>query len=93
MTTVEDENYVRRSLGLPVGNQPERAAHLAWCKERALEYVGQGDVQGAFASMASDLTKHPDTQGHEALGLGAMLMVAGLLSTPSQMREFIEGFG
>lgn len=36
-----------------------RAEHLTWCKQQALEYVDRGDVQGAFASMTSDLNKHP----------------------------------
>lgn len=68
-----------------------RAEHLAWCKQRALEYVEQGDVQNAFASMTSDLQKHPETQGHPAPELGMMLLVAGHLSTVTQMREWIEG--
>ena len=31
-----------------------RQEHLDWCKKRALEYCDKGDVQDAFASMASD---------------------------------------
>lgn len=68
-----------------------RADHLAWCKERALEYVELGDTKNAFASLMSDLNKHPDTQGHGARELGIMLLLAGQLDTPAQMREFIEG--
>jgi hypothetical protein len=70
----------------------DRATHLAWCKKRALEYVNDGDAQGAFASMASDLGKHPDTQGHIGIQLGMMQMIGGMLSTPQDMRRFIEGF-
>lgn len=51
-----------------------RAEHIAWCKQRALEYVDNGDLQNAYASMHSDLQKHPETKGHSALGLGMMLM-------------------
>ena len=69
-----------------------RAEHLQWAKDRALEYVDAGDVQNAFASMASDLNKHPETQGHAGLELGMMQLMAGMLSTPAQMRHFIEGF-
>ncbi len=69
-----------------------RAEHLAWCKERALEYVDQGDLTNAYASMASDLTKHPETEKHAAIELGMMLMIGGHLSTQAEMRKFIEGF-
>jgi hypothetical protein len=68
-----------------------RAEHLAWAKERALEYVDAGDINQAFTSLASDLSKHPDTQGHAAIELGFMEIFAGTISTPSQMRDFIEG--
>lgn len=68
-----------------------REEHLAWAKERALEYVDAGDVQNAFASFGSDLRKHPDTSGHSALALGMMLLVNGHLDSPAEMRRFIEG--
>lgn len=69
-----------------------RAEHLAWSKERALAYVDRGDMNGAFTSMASDLSHHPETDGHDGLQLGMMLLMTGHLSTASKMREFIEGF-
>ena len=69
-----------------------RAEHLAWCKQRALEYVDAGDLQSALASMGSDLNKHPDTANHSGTQLGLMLMVGGHLSTKDEMRRFIEGF-
>lgn len=69
-----------------------RAEHLAWCKQRALEYVQAGDLQQAFASMASDLGKHSETAGHIGIQLGMMQMMSGLLNTQDEMREFIEGF-
>lgn len=69
-----------------------RAEHLAWCKQRALAYVEEGDLNNAFASMVSDLNKHPETEGHAGAQLGMMLLTGGQLSTPRQMREFIEGF-
>lgn len=72
--------------------ETSRADHLAWCKQRALEYVDLGDNPQAFASMASDLNKHSGTQGHSAIQLGTMLLFGGHLSTPEQMRKFIEGF-
>ena len=69
-----------------------RAEHLAWAKERALEYVDAGDLNNAFASMCSDLRKHPDTKDHVGAGLGMMLLLGGRLSTVREMREFIDGF-
>jgi hypothetical protein len=69
-----------------------RAEHLAWAKERALEYVDAGELQQAYTSMASDLSKHPDTAGHAGIELGMMLLMSGHLGTAREMREFIEGF-
>lgn len=70
----------------------DREEHMKWCKKRALEYVDQGDVSGAYASMASDLRKHKDTADHPAIQLGMMLMMTGNLSSAPEMRKFIEGF-
>ena len=69
-----------------------RADHLAWCKQRALQYVEMGDVNQAYASMGSDMSKHPETKDHSALQLGMMLLMGGHLSNPAKMREFINGF-
>lgn len=69
-----------------------RDEHLAWCKKRALEYVDQGDVRQAWASMTSDLQKHPETADHSAIQLGMMLFLGGNLTSPREMRDFIEGF-
>ena len=53
-----------------------RDEHLAWCKARALEYLDAGDLVNAVASMASDLTKHPETgRGHDTLMMLAMMYV------------------
>jgi hypothetical protein len=74
-------------------NNTDRSQHLAWCKKRALEYIDkEGDTTNAFASMMSDLGKHPETSSHAAIQLGVMLMMGGMLSTPHEMRRFIEGF-
>lgn len=69
-----------------------RNEHMEWCKKRAMEYVDAGDLQGAYASMASDLGKHPETEKHAAIGLGMAMLMGGQLSTPDKMRKFIEGF-
>ena len=69
-----------------------RAEHLAWCKQRALQYVDAGDLPQAFASLGSDLQKHPETENHSGIQFGAMLLLGGHLDTPEKMRRFIEGF-
>lgn len=70
----------------------KRTEHLEWCKQRALEYVNLGDLQQAFASFQSDMTKHPETIGHLALELGTLLLLGGQLSTAKQMQDWIIGF-
>jgi len=70
----------------------ERAEHLQWCKDRALEYVKSGDIQQAFASFSSDMSKHPETAKHLALGLGATLFFGGHLGTTTKMEKWINGF-
>lgn len=69
-----------------------RQEHLTWCKQRALEYVDAGDLQQAFASMLSDLGKHPETVRHSGRELRVMLYTGGHLRTPAQMRKFINDF-
>jgi len=69
-----------------------RSQHLQWCKDRALAYCDKGDVVQAWASMTSDLRKHPDLETHLAIELGQMMLMAGHLDTPAKMKEFIEGF-
>lgn len=69
-----------------------RAEHLAWAKERALEYADRGDVAQAMASLGSDLNKHPETKGHVGMELMMMLAMNGHLDSPAELRKFIEGF-
>ena len=69
-----------------------RQEHLEWCKKRALEYVDMGDVTQAYASMISDLKKHPETKSHIAIELGALMLFSGHLATSEKMRTFINGF-
>lgn len=69
-----------------------RDEHLAWCKARALAYVDAGDLPQAFASLGSDLSKHPETAHHSGITLGTMLLCGGHLTTERQMRDFINGF-
>lgn len=44
-----------------------REQHLAWCKQRALEYLEPGQhfsIDNAIASMTSDLGKNDETRHH-----------------------------
>ena len=76
----------------------DRSDHVAWCKERALlelnapERTEADAVANAFASMVSDLRKHPDTEDHSANSLGMQLLIAGHLNTRTEMRRWIEGY-
>jgi hypothetical protein len=69
-----------------------RAEHLTFCKQRANEYIDQGDIPNAVTSMASDLGKHPETEGHPGITLGMMMLMSGNLSDPREARRFIDGF-
>jgi hypothetical protein len=69
-----------------------RKEHLDWAKQRALEYVEGGDPNEAFASMTSDLHKHPELQDHAGIELGTMLLMTGHLGSTTEMRTWIEGF-
>ena len=67
-----------------------RAEHLAWCKQRALEYADLGDVATAHASLASDMSKHPGTVWHPGPMRMIELIVAGRMKTGAGARAFIE---
>jgi len=69
-----------------------REEHMVWCKARAIEILESGDIPGAFASMASDLNKHPETQDHPDLSLGTMMLMRGYLNFKEEMKKFIEDF-
>jgi len=70
----------------------ERAEHLQWCKDRAIEYVRAGDTKQAFSSFSSDMSKHPETANHSALKLGFMLFFGGHLNSATEMEKWIQGF-
>jgi hypothetical protein len=64
-----------------------RADHLAWCKQRALEYLDAGDRTNAIASMISDLRKHPELEDHAGIFLfltsaGSDAQAEGLVGRP-----------
>jgi hypothetical protein len=71
-----------------------RAEHLAWAKQRALEYADQGDTGSAMSSLTQDLALHPETK--ESCSVVAELMMplamTGEFEKPGELRKFIEGF-
>ena len=69
-----------------------RAEHLAWCKERAIECVVRGELSEAFSSMVTDLRSRPETDDPVMIELGFALLLNGSLDTPSKMIDFIKGF-
>ena len=70
----------------------DRLEHIQWCKDRALEYLDNGETNNAITSMGSDLNKHPETKDHAGIQLALMLMLGGKLSTQDEVRKFINGF-
>lgn len=61
-----------------------REQHLAWAKQRALEYVDAGEVDQAFASLMSDLNKHDGPWKSPAEG--------PIDESPAVVRAWIEGW-
>ena len=68
-----------------------REEHLAWCKQRALEYVDAGKLDEAVASMASDMNQHPGTRhvSDVMLRVGLLYLDQG---DPQKVRMWVEGF-
>lgn len=69
-----------------------RAEHLAWCKQRALEYLDRGEFVNALTSLRSDLTKHPETASSGLLLLVDMEGVRCVTNGDEEaLRRLIEG--
>lgn len=73
-----------------LGRGWRRSEHLAFCQQRALEYLDAGDLSNALASLVSDLRKHPDTAG-----VSSLVQVDGmrcvLANDAHGLRRVIEG--
>ena len=69
-----------------------RDEHLAWCKRRALEYVGAGELRRAVAGMASDLKTHPDTDNPALNGLAIIGMMYVRDDNKAAVQRWIESF-
>ncbi|EHK57715.1 hypothetical protein [Allomesorhizobium alhagi] len=70
----------------------ERQRHLAWCKERALEYLDRDDCRNAVASFLSDVQKHPSTAGLAGGGLAIIGMREACSGDVQAVERWIEGF-
>ena len=72
-----------------------RSEHVQWCKDRAMEYVNEGDLLQAVTSMMSDMGKHPETKESATGALAALGMLA-MQQAQSGDREgvvrYITGF-
>jgi hypothetical protein len=68
-----------------------REEHLAWCKQRAHEYLDRGDLLDAVTSMMSDLDKHPEF-GKTNPFLAMTGMLAAQRHDLDGVRRFIDGF-
>lgn len=67
-----------------------RDEHLAWCKQRAHEYLDIGDVQQAVQSMMSDVQKHDEIKlNGELMALGLSVILS---NDRDQARRYIDGF-
>lgn len=72
-----------------------RAEHLQWCKDRAMEYVTHGDLVNAVTSMASDLTKHPETKDSTTGAMGMLFLLAtqqAMAGDAAGVKRYIQGF-
>ena len=67
-----------------------RDEHLAWCKQRALEYLNQHDVRNAICSMMSDMKEHEETPVNGTIA--ALGIVIAMDEDEIEARRWIEGF-
>ena len=67
-----------------------RQEHLQWCKDRANEYLDNGDVQQGVTSMLSDMGKHPETELQDVFKqMGMQALMSGSLY---DAKNFVNGF-
>lgn len=69
-----------------------RDEHMAWCKDRAREYLKAGNASEAVTSMMSDLGKHDETAGVLRGPLGMIGIMTAASGSIADARSFIEGF-
>ena len=67
-----------------------RDEHIDWCKQRAHEYLKNGDPKNALTLMFLDLGRHPETDCHPASAIGRILQMAGRLNSRDDVLRFID---
>ena len=68
----------------------DRDEHLAWCKERAREYLKRGDARNAITSMSSDLAKHSEWKNSKIMPM--LMLSAAMTGTVESARRYVEGW-
>lgn len=61
----------------------DRDEQIAWARERAMYYIDQDDLAGAFASFASDLDK-------ARIRISSQTITAGLYYVVNDEREMLR---
>lgn len=72
-----------------------RQEHMQFCKDRAMEYVKEGNLLEAVTSMMSDLGKHPETAssaGGSCAVLGILALQQAQAGDTDGVVRFIQGF-
>lgn len=70
-----------------------RAEHLQWCKDRALEYLNNGLIADGMASFISDMAKHEGTNASLNNGLSTLIIVQAIMSnSQAECIRCVEGF-
>jgi len=71
-----------------------RAEHMAWAKQRALEYADRGEADNCIASMISDLGKHEETKRSTTVAVftALALCIGGRQPNAQELRKWVEGF-
>jgi hypothetical protein len=68
----------------------DRDAWLSFCKERAFEHLDYEDLPCAYASVISDLAKHPTTSADKETARRGMALV--IQGDKAGLRAWIENF-
>lgn len=67
--------------------------YIAWVKKSALGWLESGRPNLALVTFWQDLEDRPDLGLSWYMDKGHFLYQAGVLSTPTQIREYIDGLG
>jgi hypothetical protein len=91
------EELVKLLGAEPVRNGPTGANHMAYCKQRALEYAPEGqpgDAGLAMSSLMEDFIADPRTADSASVIQHLMLPLAmtGEFGRPGKLRKFILDF-